>query len=208
MAFSLSKARKYRTGVLPLWGARLEITDRAPEDYLKEIAEKHPGVLESQWIPMDPELWKVENYRGFLEVRRELLAEAANRFLGELLHVEVPEVEPQADITRTPAVHVTEPIFVDEEEQILECMDWVAQKGLPEPEIEYELVDEATGEPLAVFDMAWPEGLQPGFSQPTAILLNEPREVEEAANRAGYRFFNTVEEFKEHVEKSILSEAA
>jgi hypothetical protein len=39
-------------------------------------------------------------------------------------------------------------------------------------------------------------------------LLNEPREVEEAANRAGYRFFNTVEEFKEHVEKSILSEAA
>jgi hypothetical protein len=186
----------------------LEITDRAPEDYLKEIAEKHPRVLESQWIPMDPELWKVESYREFLEARRELLAEAANRFLGELLHGEVPEVEPQADITRTPAVHVTEPIFVDEEEQILECMDWVAQKGLPEPEIEYELVDEATGEPLAVFDMAWPEGLQPGFSQPTAILLNEPREVEEAANRAGYRFFNTVEEFKEHVEESGLGEAA
>jgi hypothetical protein len=96
----------------------------------------------------------------------------------------VPEVEPQADITRTPAVLVTEPIFVDEEERILECMDWVAQKGLPEPELEYELVDEATGEPLAVFDMAWPEELQPGFSPPTAILLNEPREVEEAANCA------------------------
>jgi hypothetical protein len=31
---------------------------------------------------MDPELWKVENYRGFLEVRRVLLAEAANGFLG------------------------------------------------------------------------------------------------------------------------------
>ena len=30
---------------------------------------------------MDPELWKVGNYRGFLEARRELLAEAANRFL-------------------------------------------------------------------------------------------------------------------------------
>jgi hypothetical protein len=120
----------------------------------------------------------------------------------------VPEVEPQADITRTPAVLVTEPIFVDEEGQILECMDWVAQKGLPEQELEYELVDEATGEPLADFDMAWPEGLQPGFSQPTAILLNEPREVEQAANRAGYRFFNTVEEFKDHVEKSILGEAA
>ena len=157
---------------------------------------------------MDPELWKVENYRGFLEARRELLAEAANRFLAELRHGEVPEVALQADITRTPAVHVTEPIYVDEEEQILECMDWVAHKGLPEPEIEYELVDESSGEPLALFDMAWPEGLQPGFSQPTAILLNEPREVEEAANRAGYRFFKTVEEFKEHVEESGLGEAA
>jgi hypothetical protein len=184
----------------------LEITDRAPEEYLKEIAEKHPGALESQWIPMDRELWKVENYRGFLEARRELLAEAANRFLDELLHGEVPEEEPQADITRIPPVHVAGPISVDQEDQILECMEWVAQRELPEPEIEYELVDESTGEPLAVFDMAWPEGLQPGFSQPAAILLNEPREVEEAANRAGYRFFTTVEEFKEYVERDVLAE--
>ncbi len=184
----------------------LEITDRAPEEYLKEIAEKHPGALESQWIPMDRELWKVENYRGFLEARRELVAEAANRFLGELLHGEVPEGEPQEDITQTPAVHVVEPVSVDEEEQILECMEWVVERNLPEPEVEYELVDELSGEPLAVFDMAWPDGLQPGLSQPVAILLNEPREVEEAANRAGYGFFTAVEEFKEHVEKEILAE--
>jgi hypothetical protein len=184
----------------------LEITDRAPEQYLKEIAEKHPGALESQWIPMDRELWKIENYRGFLEARRGLLAEAANRFLGELLHGEVPEGEPQADVTRTAAVHVAEPVLVDEEEQILECMEWIVDRNLPEPEVEYELVDESSGEPLAVFDMAWPDGLQPGLSQPVAILLNEPREVEEAANRAGYRFFTAVEEFKEHVEKVILAE--
>ena len=37
-------------------------------------------------------------------------------------------------------------------------------------------------------------------------MLNEPREVEEAANRAGYRFFTTVEEFKEYVEKTILAD--
>ena len=67
-------------------------------------------------------------------------------------------------------------------------------------------VDESSGEGLAVFDLAWPEGLQPGFSQPVAILLNEPWEVEEAANRAGYRFFTAVEEFKEYVEKTILAE--
>jgi hypothetical protein len=37
-------------------------------------------------------------------------------------------------------------------------------------------------------------------------LLNEPREAEEVANRAGYRFFTTVEEFKKYVEKEILAE--
>ena len=85
-------------------------------------------------------------------------------------------------------------------------MEWVSQYQLPDPELEYELVDEATGEPLAVLDMAWPDGLQPGFSRPCAVLLNEPREVEEAANRAGYRFFTSIAEFKEYVEKEILAE--
>lgn len=59
---------------------------------------------------------------------------------------------------------------------------------------------------MAVFDLAWPEGLQPGYSQPVAILINEPREVEEVANRAGYRFFTTIAEFKAYVEKVILAE--
>ena len=184
----------------------LEISDRAPADYFAEIADKHPGALESQWIPLDHELWEVENYRDFLEARRALLAEAANRFLGELLHGEVPEEEPPADLTQRPALAVPDLGPVEEEEQILECMEWVSQRGLPEPEIEYELVDDTTGEPLAVFDMAWPDGLQPGFSSPAAVLLNEPREVEKAANRAGYRFFSSVQEFKEHVEREVLAE--
>ena len=72
-------------------------------------------------------------------------------------------------------------------------------------QIDFVCADENSGEALAVFDLAWPEGLQPGLSQPVAILLNEPREVEEAANRAGYCFFTTVEEFKEYVEKTILA---
>jgi hypothetical protein len=94
----------------------------------------------------------------------------------------------------------------DEEEQILRCMEWVAERGLPEPEVEYEVVDEVTGDPLAVFDIAWPKGLQEGYSQPVAILLNEPRETEEVANRVGYRFFKTTEEFKDYVLRDILAE--
>lgn len=56
----------------------LKISDRPPADYLPEFAVKQPGVLESHWIPMDPQLWKVENYADFLAARRDQLAQAAD----------------------------------------------------------------------------------------------------------------------------------
>jgi hypothetical protein len=54
--------------------ANLEISDRNPEEYFAQVEQKYPGVLASQWVPMDCELWKVERYRDFLAARRELLA--------------------------------------------------------------------------------------------------------------------------------------
>ncbi|HEY3378864.1 MAG TPA: DUF262 domain-containing protein, partial [Armatimonadota bacterium] len=42
--------------------ANLEISDTLPEQYFPEIEARYPGALASQWIPTDPELWKVENY--------------------------------------------------------------------------------------------------------------------------------------------------
>jgi pimeloyl-ACP methyl ester carboxylesterase len=42
--FSVSKARKYRAGVLPPWGACLGEDDTlAPPQYAKELAEGMPG---------------------------------------------------------------------------------------------------------------------------------------------------------------------
>jgi hypothetical protein len=38
-------------------------------------------------------------------------------------------------------------------------------------------------------DLAWPNGIQEGFSQPVVLLIDEPIEVEEAVNRAGFEFF-------------------
>src|SRR5690606_11064930 len=64
----------------------LNIGAKRPEDYFVEIEAKHPGALASQWIPSDPELWKIENYPAFLEARKKLLADAANAFLDELAH--------------------------------------------------------------------------------------------------------------------------
>lgn len=40
----------------------LAISDDPPSEYLPRVAENHPRVLESQWIPMDRELWKPERY--------------------------------------------------------------------------------------------------------------------------------------------------
>jgi hypothetical protein len=67
------------------------ISDRDPQAYLPEVAGKFPGALESQWVPMDPALWRVERYRDFLAARRELLAQAANEFLEKLFQGAVPE---------------------------------------------------------------------------------------------------------------------
>ncbi len=57
------------------------IAATSPEEYLKEITNNNPERLIAQYIPMDPVLWKVENYQKFLETRREMLAEAVNKLL-------------------------------------------------------------------------------------------------------------------------------
>ena len=59
---------------------------------------------------------------------------------------------------------------------------------------------------MAVLDMTWPDGLPQRLSEPVAVLLNEPLEIEEAAYRAGYRFFRSAEELKAYVLSEILVE--
>jgi len=60
-----------------------EISDKAPSEYLKKILEGHGKVqLENQAIPTDLELLKPESYSDFLILRRKLIADRLNRFLG------------------------------------------------------------------------------------------------------------------------------
>jgi hypothetical protein len=58
-----------------------QISRRPPEQYLPEIAERHPDRLTAQCIPMDRTLWKVENFDKFLAARRELLAGGVNELI-------------------------------------------------------------------------------------------------------------------------------
>lgn len=64
----------------------LNISDRLPEEYFPKIDAAHPGALASQWIPNEPQLWRVENFRHFLEARKQLLAAELNRRMEDLLH--------------------------------------------------------------------------------------------------------------------------
>ena len=186
----------------------LRISDADPTIYLAEIAARDPSLLESHWIPMDPALWQIERYLDFLAERRSLLAEGGNQFLERLYRSEIPAA-PDAVLSDAQVILGQTPIAgsIDSDDELQELIDlnsWIGGLGLPLGTVEYELVDEATGRPLAVLDLAWPEGLQPGLSQPVAILLDEAIETEQAANAAGYRFFVNIPAFKEDVTDEFL----
>ncbi|HEV2851190.1 MAG TPA: DUF262 domain-containing protein [Thermoanaerobaculia bacterium] len=182
------------------------VTDRDPVEYFEEVQRRHPGALESHWIPMDRELWKVKNYNRFLEARRELLADSANRFLRSLLEGVLPEPEKAPSILDREVAAVPGRIESDDEERILrECNALMARQGLAEGELLYEIADPDSGEPLAILDLAWPEGLQPRLTQPVAILINESTETVDAASAAGFRCFTEIETFLDYVAQEVLS---
>ncbi len=184
----------------------LKISNRLPEQYFLEIVENQPGALESHWIPMDRELWKVENYSEFLNERRKLLAKAANEFLNSLLVGDVPEVQIPESIFERPLEVVASSFATEVEEKLLlDTNIWVVEQGLPEGEMLFEVIDPETEAPLAILDLVWENGLQEGYSQPVALLIDESREVEEIANRAGFRYFTDVEVFRQYVQREILA---
>lgn len=157
---------------------------REPEEYFEEVEAHYPGALASQWIPMNRSLWKVSAYLDFLQARRELLAEAANGFLDELLRgaEEAPAEAP------APAI-VTEMEADDEQLQIDRVAAWAVEQGLSEPERDVEIADPETGSALAVAELAWPNGLQEGLGEPVVLDLEMTHEVEARLAELGYRAF-------------------
>ncbi|MGY2896779.1 GmrSD restriction endonuclease domain-containing protein [Deinococcus sp. UYEF24] len=182
----------------------LLISDRLPEEYLPKFEAQHPGVLATHWLPMDPGLWTLERYPDFLAARRELLAEAANSFLNGLIggQLELPAEETQ-DGLPTPRTTLQ-----DGEQDLLEDVNtWVQARTLPAGILRHELVS-ADGQQLAVLDLAWPEGLQEGLSQPVALIIDEPEETLAIASQAGYQLFTDRASFQNYVEHSVLGDAA
>lgn len=181
----------------------LAISNRLPEEYFVEIESKQPGALESQWIPNDKELWKIQNYHEFLAARKKLLANEVNSRLAELLHEDPHWID-----LRPPAYTVQKILGgttnEEEEAQLRSLNEWVTQRGLAAGILAFDLADNETGQQLAIFDLAWPIGLQEGLSKPVAVLLNESSSLMAVASRAGYRVFDSISTFHSYVESEVL----
>lgn len=175
----------------------LEILNKRPEEYMPYYAQKQPGALESNWIPVDPELWKVENYEVFLQKRRELLAKGANEFLQSLYNDAIPQANIENFADRlAPNVQDQE-----EENQLAEIANWMEENGLNSGERNYVIDDNGND---VILDLAWPDGVQTGLSKPLALLLNESEEVYAAANRCGYTYLTNLDDFKEYVKANYM----
>ena len=185
----------------------LNIGSRLPEEYFPEVEVKHPGALASQWIPMDPELWKIDRYPDFLKARRELLATEANNRFKELLHGETQWLAGAAIMPAAPSAGAIGGISSEAEEQELETLnDWMEKQGLPRGQVAFDYADPETGAQKAVFDLAWPEGIQPGLTGPVAVLLNETADVLALASaEAGFRCFTNPDRFRAYVKSEILN---
>ncbi|MDA8256882.1 MAG: DUF262 domain-containing protein [Betaproteobacteria bacterium] len=185
----------------------LNISDRLPEEYFPEVEQAHPDTLASQWIPMDPGLWKIGNFRDFLEARKTLLASEANQRMEELLHGDKRWLAGPAAATQ--AVIAAGGITSEEEEEQLEALnDWIEEKGLPRGVLAYDFSDPDTGKQKAVFDLAWPTGIQEELSQPVAVRVNSGAETIAIASQSGFRCFTTVSEFQRYVQTEVLAEEA
>ena len=162
--------------------------------------------MASQWIPADAELWKAERYLDFLEARKSLLAEEVNRRMEQLLHDDLRWLEGTAPAA--PAAVPADRPEGDEEIELDALNQWVRDRGFAEGDVAYDYADEDTGQQKAVLDLAWPDGLQAGLSQPVAVLLGEEAEALATASQGGFRCFASVQEFKHYVNSEMLREEA
>ncbi|HLU58227.1 MAG TPA: DUF262 domain-containing protein [Pseudonocardia sp.] len=165
-----------------------------PEAYLGAL---DPDARRSQFIPDDPGLWRIENYRDFLDARRQLLAAAANEFLDDLLAGRRPWAQPLEAIAVSPEVDETDARAM----QLRAVVDELAGMGYAKPALDVEIADPETGRVLAVAEAFWPDGLQPGQGAPVLLEL-DPQEAD-LARLAELRFevFTSVDALRGYAQR-------
>jgi len=183
----------------------LAVGKRRPADYFAEAEARNPGVLASQWIPDDPALWQVERYADFLAARRDLLAGAANAFLGELRsggELQSSASPPTSVVLERLVVADDEP--GDQDSRSAEVAALVAELmdlGCAEPAVDCEIADPATGDVLAIAEACWPEGLQPGQGSPVVLELDPEESDLGRLKELGYEIFTSASSLRGYVRR-------
>ena len=90
-----------------------------------------------------------------------------------------------------------------EEEEIEDMSAWMMEHGLNEGTSNFELLDE-NGNVAAIIDLAWPQGIQSGLSEPIALLLNETAETQATVSKFGYRYYTSIDELQQYIETVFL----
>jgi hypothetical protein len=180
----------------------LRIGMRPPAEYLAEVAERHPGALQSQWIPEDPDLWLPDNYRDFLAARQTLLSDAANAFLDRLRGGMAPD--PGALPVAAPPVDAE----VDPRAQeVARAVAELIELGCVAPALDAEICDPDTGRVLAVAEALWAEGLQPGIGSPVLLEL-DPDDADLARlQELGFEVFNSASALVGNVRRQSIDAA-
>lgn len=172
---------------------------RDPQDYLGSC---DPAVLDSQWIPRDPELWRVENYRAFLGARRALLADAANALLDALQ----VGTHPWRDTLQPVAVTEEAEEFDARTAQIAVLVAELVELGYARPALDVEISDPETGRALSVAEAYWPDSLQAGQGSPVVLELDPAEADLPRLAELGFEVFTSVDALRGYAARR--SEAA
>nr|WP_276511185.1 DUF262 domain-containing protein [Kineosphaera limosa] len=177
--------------------SNLAISSRRPQEYLPEIERDHPGALASQWIPQDPQLWRLDRYSDFLKERQRLLADAANEFLDGLR---------AASTTGThetlPRITVADTASDDDELTAVRALcDELVARGMATPNMDVEIVDPTTGQAVAVAEAFWEQGLQVGQGQPVVLELDPDPVGMTRMEELGFNVFTSVDALRNFAQR-------
>jgi len=127
-----------------------------------------------------------------------LLADAANEFLDALLTANPVKVVYSTELTQVATI-----VSGEQDDELQSLVSWAIASGFPKPELNFEVCNINTGEVLTIVNAAWPKGLQEGYSQPIALILDENNQKVAILNQAGYRFFTSIETIRRYLKEQI-----
>jgi len=82
--FDYSLAQELTNRAILTLDANRAKSDINAHAFLTSVKQKYPNALSLQCIPENEELWKIENYKEFLQKRREILADELNHYLNNI----------------------------------------------------------------------------------------------------------------------------